>query len=453
MTLPAGKIGSPQLQDSSEHENVNVEAPAELEFVEQFNAANEMDEKIDEGMNEENRFATLVNESIEMLPELLLPMSNWSIELDKLESEPDDANFNADFLDRIVLQSPIDLGAAQEQSEYSGLSLSSPQHPIPLNLRTEFCTPRAAVKPVFSKVKPAIRKPERNSPSTLFSSPVTMVQGVILSGEPSTRSSKDLRISKTFTPKATPTQDEKRLRHSMMMRANRERVNEKFDDLKNVLLSSVVSTSHRNPMSNKIQVLDCVLEQYPIMRARCAKLRADYLLGSSRDDVGIALLAGSLSLQAAAETLARLLLGVQGWKAAEVWKLSDEGFKLGRALSSVHNSTATTLRFRSFSARAHLTNASDEFVERAARLTTSTWIPDIAGCRIRFPRTKDAIVAKVSTAIYIPLSPSEDRVARAVLVLYHADDERAPHSSRIRPFNDYEVARVDDLASVIRHSE
>lgn len=375
--------------------------------------------------------------SFDFFPRVVPAVSDLAFALsDSTDAFARHDDFTANFLAPGASQLIPDLPAAPPCGEPSALSAPSD---APRDALSESHSVRRAPTPPPLRVAPAIRKPSRDAS---LGSPVTLV-----------------RAPRVQAPQVMPTQrsalasdkEARRLQHNEMMRANRERANRKFADLEALLRTCARDSPRARPMRNKMQVLDRAMAQYPAMRARRAALRAALLLGAARDAGAAALLTAS---RTPADTLARLLLGAQSWKGAEVWARAPNGtFTLASALTSAQNMLATTRALYAFSARARRERTRDALVERAARLPASLWVPDLRVCGRRVPRAASAERAHVSTALYVPLAHGADGVAAAVLVLYHADDELVSHPpAGVRPFDADEVARVDDLAAAVRQT-
>lgn len=400
--------------------------------------------------NEDAGSAAIVHNSVLSLPELSLPETKWSNNLEPIENNPADNEFlteslrpsDLDFLQEL----PVTPSEEEPETPYS----PKPNTPVLRNSHYDlsplqpFATPEPRAKPLWN--------PATDTMSSEVYSPVSREEG--------SRSSKAAHKHQvSHTPLQTYTRpprtgsagdsDERRVRHSQMMRATRERVNKKFTELNSVLHSCLRNTTSESPPRNKMQVLDSALTQYTEMRADRATLRAALLLGATRDVAGSAVLAGFDSLRAAADTLARLLLGAQAWTAAEVWMRKAGRFVLDAGLAAAHSTPTVVRRLRSFSARALRSGTLDALVERAARLAVSTWVPDVRTCE-RSLRAVCAERAGVSTALYIPLAPSGDGVAEAVLVLYHANGEEEQRCGGVRMFDVDKIARVDELAAAVR---
>ena len=177
-----------------------------------------------------------------------------------------------------------------------------------------------------------------------------------------------------------------------------------------------------------MQVLDRAMAQYPAMRARRALLRAQLVLAEPKTELNMP--------GATADTLARLLLAAQGWKAAEIWDL--EGTQLMSALVAPKNMWATANRIRGFVGS--VVGATDGMVQKARRIGAPLWIPDLRTTKSR--RAEMARRARVSTALYVPLN-------EAVIVLYHADDELLTLNGAVRRYDADALARVEQLAKAL----
>lgn len=236
----------------------------------------------------------------------------------------------------------------------------------------------------------------------------------------------------------------KRQKHNDMMRENRGRENSKFNELKAVLNECAPHALSDLSMPNKIQILDCATTQYSAMLARRAALRTAVLLGPERDATAHALLATARTLQDAVETLARILLGAQGWSAAELWmRGKDNHFEMVRGLVSAKNAAHITNSVQKFATKGKK-GMGDILVQCAARLHNSVWIPNLRACS-RTWRADCAKVAGVSTAIYVPIRIGNDDVCEVVLVLYDASEDE----DMFRQFDADDVARIDELASAV----
>ena len=221
----------------------------------------------------------------------------------------------------------------------------------------------------------------------------------------------------------------KRKRHNQMMRENRERTNKKFAALEALLQRcACANVACSRPMRNKMQVLDRAMAQYPAMRARRALLRAQLVLAEPKTELNMP--------GATADTLARLLLAAQGWKAAEIW--NGQGTQLMSALVAPKNMWATANRIRGFVGG--VVGMEDSMVEKARRIGSPLWIPDLRTTKSK--RAEMARRARVSTALYVPLN-------EAVIVLYHADDELLSLHGGVRRYDADALARVEQLAKAL----
>lgn len=297
--------------------------------------------------------------------------------------------------------------------------------------------------PALLKVTVPVRKRSRKTPLPL----------------PSTLTKKPkLELSSSFTPctenNATLSArlsngEARRLQHNQMMRDNRERLSRKFAELKSVLRECESPVKCLLPMRNKMEILDRAITQYSAMRAHRAQLRASLVLGNDNDSVATSLLASARSLKSSAELLARLLMGVSAWGAAEVWMRSENRFEISSAFLSSSNNMTTAQSVRLFSARARKTGLKDPLVESAAKLGASIWVPDLRTSANFYTRTAQAEKSCISTTLYVPVVPTSETVTSAVLALYHICDD--VKSGRVRVFDANEIARVDNLAGAIRN--
>lgn len=325
--------------------------------------------------------------------------------------------------------------------EHSMFSVMSPDEAL-----SESRASRVArkAKPDALKLSPAIRKTARASP-TILDSPVTHLH---------TPRAFSAHSDSDATPPSAPRSrdaEARRLQHNEMMRANRERANNKFRDLEQLLRDCAPPSLRSRPMRNKMQVLDRAMTQYPAMRAQRAARRAALLLGAERDTAACSMLADVRSPVAAAHTLARLLLGAQRWSAAEIWASPPaRQLSLVSALAASHNAPPAARALHAFSART--AHQPDALVERAARLYTSVWVPDLCSRARRYRRANDAARAAISTALYVPIAHAADGKAAVVLVLYHADDDSCSNGTVPRVFDADQLARVDELAAAVGHS-
>ena len=254
--------------------------------------------------------------------------------------------------------------------------------------------------------------------------------------------------------------EDKRIQHNEMMRQNRERANQKFEELIKILETCPDPRFKDKPMRNKIQILERVMLEYTAMEAKKVYLKTQLLLApqdySQTPRECLAVMSSASSLSAACDIIVRITFGSMNWKYGEIyWKKSSPSllyeYELVNATVSPQNTLETRHQLSRF-AKLGQKNHTDPLLRQVAKLGSSRWIPDLGKITSRSSRWTDARECGISTTLLTPVNSSRGSEPDAIIALYHADDELVSFSGRIRPYDSSCVSKVQDLVDAACNS-